>query len=194
MTVSARLGVKSVPDITWWARRCIVSVCRIHIPGIRYHGMWYFIHVFSLFIRYRYARFVFRILLLLLIVSAPNFFINEDFRRKDKSYLKTFGYAHNRKRKRLKYWILVGKMNTSCNISSRITCRRGTVVQQQDLPAAAATATAAAAGSSSKLQKQQAAESTKQKCGLSCALLGTRWNQRPYFFVVLFVRNQAEQQ
>ena len=55
----------------------------------------------------------------------------------------------------------------TCNISSRTTCRRGTVVQQQDLPAAAA---AAAACSGSKLQKQEAAESTdKQKCGLSCA-------------------------
>ena len=86
-------------------------------------------------------------------------------------------------------------MNTSCNISGRTTCRRGTVVQQQDLPAAAAAAAAAEACSSSKPQKQQAAESTnKHKCGLSCALLGTRWNQHPHFFVVLFVRDQAEQQ
>ena len=88
-------------------------------------------------------------------------------------------------------------MNTSCNISSRTTCGRPTLVQQQDLPAAEAAAAAAAAEacSSSKLQKQQAAESTnKQKCGLSCALLGTRWNQHPPFFVVLFVRAQAEQQ
>jgi len=37
-----------------------------------------------------------------------------------------------------------------------------------------------------KLQKQHAAWSTnKQICGLSCALLGTRWNQHPHFFVVL---------
>ena len=73
-------------------------------------------------------------------------------------------------------------MNTSFNIRSRTTCRRTTVVQQQDLPAAAA---AVEACSSSKLQKQQAAESTnRQKCGLSCALLGTRWNQQPHFFVV----------
>ena len=60
-------------------------------------------------------------------------------------------------------------MNTSCNISSRTTCGRPTLVQQQDLPAAEAAAAAAAAEacSSSKLQKQQAAESTnKQKCGL----------------------------
>ena len=74
-------------------------------------------------------------------------------------------------------------MNTPCNIRSRTTCRRTTVVQEQDLPAAAA---AAEACSSSKLRKQQAADSTnKQKCGLSCALLGTRWNQHPHFFVVL---------
>ena len=85
-------------------------------------------------------------------------------------------------------------MNTCCNISSRTTCRRATVVQQQDLPAAAAAA-AAEACRSSMLQKQQAAENTnKQKCGLSCALLGTRWTQNPHFFVVLFVREQAEQQ
>ena len=73
-------------------------------------------------------------------------------------------------------------MNTFCNIWSRTTVTRTTVVQQQDLPAAAA---AVEACSSSKLQKQQAAESTnRQKCGLSCALLGTRWNQQPHFFVV----------
>ena len=46
-------------------------------------------------------------------------------------------------------------MNTSCNISSRTTCRRATVVQQQDIPAAAAAA--AEACSCSKLQKQHAA-------------------------------------
>ena len=69
-------------------------------------------------------------------------------------------------------------------------------MQQQDPPAAAAAAAAAAteACSSSKVQKQEAVESTnKQKRGLSCALLGTRWNQHPNFFVVLFVRDQAEQ-
>ena len=98
------------------------------------------------------------------------------------SYPKTFRYAHNRKRKWPQHWILVGKMNTSCNIRSRTTCRRTTVVQEQDLPAAGA---AAEACSSSKLRKQQAADSTnKQKCGLSCALLGTRWNHHPHFFVV----------
>ena len=48
-------------------------------------------------------------------------------------------------------------MNTSCNISSRTTCRRATVVQQQDIPAAAAAAAAAEACSCSKLQKQHAA-------------------------------------
>ena len=67
-------------------------------------------------------------------------------------------------------------MNTSCNISSRTTCRRATVVQKQDLPAAAAAAAAAAA---------EACSTNKQMCGLSCALLGTRWNQHPHFFVVL---------
>ena len=84
-------------------------------------------------------------------------------------------------------------MSTSCNIRTRTTCRRTTVVQQQDLPAAAAAAAAAAeACSISKVQKQQAAESTnKQKCGLSCALVGTRWNQQSHFFVVLLVRDQA---
>ena len=56
-------------------------------------------------------------------------------------------------------WILVGKMSTSCNISSRTTCRRATVVQKQDLPAAAAA---------------EACSTNKQICGLSCALLGTR--------------------
>ena len=61
----------------------------------------------------------------------------------------------------------------TCNISSRTTCRRGTVVQQQDLPAAAAAAAA------------EACSTNKQICGLSCALLGTRWNQHPHFFVVL---------
>ena len=88
-------------------------------------------------------------------------------------------------------------MSTSCNIRSRTTCRRTTVVQQQDLPAAAAATAAAAAEacSSSKLRKQQAAESTtKQKCGLSCALLGTGWNQHPHFFAVLFVLDHAVQQ
>ena len=73
-------------------------------------------------------------------------------------------------------------MNTSCNVS-RTTCRRAKVVQQQDPPAAAAAAAAATeACSSSKVQKQEAVESTnKQKRGLSCALLGTRWNQRFHF-------------
>ena len=67
-------------------------------------------------------------------------------------------------------------------------------MEQQDLPAAAAEAAATEAWSRSKLQKQQAAESTnKQKRGLSCALLGTRWNQHPHFFVVLFVRDQEVQ-
>ena len=78
------------------------------------------------------------------------------------SYLKTFRYAHNRKRKRLKSWTLVGKMNTSCNIRNRTTFRRTTVVLQRDLPAAAAAA-AAKAYSNSKLQKQQAAEITNSR-------------------------------
>ena len=64
-----------------------------------------------------------------------------------------------------------------------------------DAAAEAAVAAAAEACSSSKLKKQQAAESTnKQKCGLYCALLGTRWKQHPHFFVVLFVRDHAVQQ
>ena len=114
------------------------------------------------------------------------------------SYPKTFRYAHNRKRKWPQHWILVGKLNSSCNIKSRSTCRRTTVVRQQDLPTAAAAASAAAAAeacSSSKLQKQHPAESTnKQRSAVSCALRGTRWNQHPHFFAVLFVRDQAEQQ
>ena len=85
-------------------------------------------------------------------------------------------------------------MNASCDIWSRTTCGRTAVVQQQGLPAAAAAAAAAEACSSRKLQTQQAAETTnKQKYGLSCALIGTRWNQYPHFFVALFVRDQAVQ-
>ena len=54
--------------------------------------------------------------------------------------------------------------------------------------------------SSQGMQQQQAAEATSSRkhqlaeCCLSCALLGTRWNQHPNFFVVLFIRDQAERQ
>ena len=75
--------------------------------------------------------------------------------------MKTFHYAHNRKRKRLKYWILVGRMNTSCNISSR-TCRRPTVVQQQDLPAAEHAGGPQSCSSKTYLQQQQQQQQQQQ--------------------------------
>ena len=63
-------------------------------------------------------------------------------------------------------------MNTSCDISSRTSCRRATtvVVQQKDLPEAAAAAAAAEACSSSKLLNLQGTPSFK--CMVRCARTG----------------------
>ena len=84
----------------------------------------------------------------------------------------------------------------TCSSGSRTTFRRcSRAPAGSTCSSAACSSSSSSSSSSSKLQKQLAAASTnKQKCGLSCAFLGTRWNQRPHFFVVLFVRDQAEQQ
>ena len=124
-------------------------------------------------------------------------FIKEDFRRKDSNKLKTFRYAHNRKRKKAKHWILVRKMNT-CN--SRTACRRGPTSylqqqlqqqqQQQQQQQLMLHQKHAAAESCRSNKQQQAPTSCAPRRPLESA---PPQQDRPNFFVALFVRDQAEQ-
>ena len=105
-------------------------------------------------------------------------FIKEDFRRKDSNKLKTFRYAHNRKRKTAKHWILVGKMNT-CN-------RTAELLAGGDLPPTCSSSCSSSSSSNSSnstccsrsMQQQKAAGETSSSKHQHPALLGTRWNQR----------------
>ena len=80
-------------------------------------------------------------------------------------------------------------MNT-CNIRSRTTCRRTTVVQQQDLPAAAGEA---CSSTSCRSIKQQEAPTSRRAVHLVLCSAPARMSTL-IFVVVLFVSDHAVQQ